>query len=85
MARRNEPTPPSISDRVQRIVASLFTATAPATATQQESYRVAADQFAQVLAQLRQLVEEKLRPLEEELELAGAPYTPGRLPRWEKE
>lgn len=85
MARRNEPTLPSIRDRVQRIVASLFTATAPATSTQKQSYEVAADQFAQLLDAFHNLVEQKLRPLEDELEAAGAPHTPGRLPRWHRE
>lgn len=85
MARRNEPTLPSIRQRVQRIVASLFTATAPATATQRESYGLAAAQFQKVLNGLHQLVDGKLRPLEEELEQAGAPHTPGRLPRWQRE
>jgi hypothetical protein len=35
-----------------------------------------------VLAQLRQLVEVDLRNLEKQMEAAGAPYTPGRLPDW---
>jgi len=85
MARRNEPTPPSIRDRVQRIVASLFTATAPATTTQKQSYEVAAGQFEKVLQGLRSLVADQLQPLEAELEAAGAPHTPGRLPQWQRE
>lgn len=85
MARRNEPTPPSIRDRVQRIVASLFTATAPATTTQKRSYEIAAAQFEKVLQGLRSLVADQLQPLETELEAAGAPHTPGRLPQWQRE
>ncbi|MGQ9752528.1 MAG: hypothetical protein ACUVRE_07855 [Thermoanaerobaculaceae bacterium] len=83
MARRNEPTPPSIRDRVQRIVASLFAATAPATNTQKQNYEVVASEFGKFLRDLHHLVENQLRPLEEELERAGAPHTPGRLPRWQ--
>ncbi|MCX7895987.1 MAG: hypothetical protein N2447_08585 [Thermoanaerobaculum sp.] len=82
MARRNEPTLPSIRDRVVRIVSSLYTATAPATGTQKQQYAVAAEEFAKVLAGLRQLVTQELPALEGELEVAGAPHTPGRFPEW---
>ncbi len=85
MARRNEPTLPGIRDRVVRIVASLYTATAPATGTQKEQYQLAADQFEHFLAGLRSLVRDKLPALERELEHAGAPHTPGRFPEWVKE
>ena len=41
--------------------------------------------FAPVLAGLRDLVEQTLEPLEAEMEAAGAPWTPGRMPTWQPE
>jgi len=38
-----------------------------------------------VLEVLRTIVETELRGLEEKAEAAGAPWTPGRVPRWEPE
>ena len=38
--------------------------------------------FQPVLSDLRLLVEGDLRDLESEMEAAGAPWTPGRVPRW---
>jgi hypothetical protein len=36
------------------------------------------------LEKLRQLVEKDLKKLEEEMEAVGAPWTPGRIPKWKK-
>jgi photosystem II stability/assembly factor-like uncharacterized protein len=82
---RNEPTPPSIVDRVQQIVAGhWFTMSAP-TATHYRNYEIAAADFAPVLAGLQTLIETDLEAIEDAAEAAGAPYTPGRVPRWSPE
>ena len=75
-------TPPSISERVGSIVGAQRTSTARPTATQQAQYAVAAAEFEGVLAQLRQLIEGDLSRLEKQMEAAGAPWTPGRIPDW---
>jgi photosystem II stability/assembly factor-like uncharacterized protein len=85
IASRSEPTPPSIVARVQRIVGSTWTSTSAPTHTQQEAYRIAGGSFSEVLDKLRALVEQDLRGLEQKLESAGAPWTPGRVPRWKPE
>ena len=85
LAGRNEPTPPSIAGRVQRIVGAQWESTSAPTGTNRESYAHAASLFAPVLAELTRLVETDLEALESELEAAGAPWTPGRVPRWEAE
>jgi photosystem II stability/assembly factor-like uncharacterized protein len=82
-SQRNEPTPPGIIDRVQQVVGGSWTATAPPTGTQREAYEIAAKEFAAVLGDLRRLVETDLKSIEDRAEAAGAPWTPGRLPRWE--
>jgi hypothetical protein len=82
-SRRNEPAPPGIAERVQRIVEGSWVATAAPTGTQRDGYAIAAKQFARTLADLRAVIETDLKSIEERAEAAGAPWTPGRLPRWE--
>ena len=84
-ARRNEPTPPSITDRVQRIISGAWSSTAEATGTHRREYDIAAGEFETVLQRLRSLVTVELRGVEEAAEQAGAPWTPGRFPQWKKE
>jgi photosystem II stability/assembly factor-like uncharacterized protein len=79
---RNMNVPPSIADRVSDIVGSQRTSTARPTQTQINQYNAAAQEFEQTLAQLRQLIEVDLARLEKEMEAAGAPWTPGRIPEW---
>jgi hypothetical protein len=79
---RNENTPESIVERVFTIVAEQRFSLAKPTATQEEGYAIASQEFAEELAQLRQLIEVDLRGLEKALDAAGAPWTPGRLPEW---
>ena len=82
---RNEPLPPSIADRVGRVIESQWGTLAGPTQTELDAYRLAAETFAPVLADLRKLVEVDLAALEEKMEMAGAPWTPGRLPVWQPE
>ncbi len=80
--RRNEPAPPSITSRVENVVYSQWTTTAAPTQTEQDAYRIAGADFVEVLAELRKLNAE-LVALEDKLESAGAPWTPGRIPEWQ--
>jgi hypothetical protein len=81
---KNENTAPSISERVQT-VASGWNSTAEPTATQRDGYRIAGEAFAAELERLKALAEGEVRAIEAELERAGAPWTPGRLPEWRLE
>jgi photosystem II stability/assembly factor-like uncharacterized protein len=85
MAGRNEPTAMSTVDRVQAIVSSHWSATVAPTGTSREAYAVASEAFEKQLATVRTLVETDLRALEGAMEKAGAPWTPGRVPTWQKE
>jgi hypothetical protein len=85
LAGRNEPVPPSISDRVDGIVSGQWTATAPPTETNRQAYDFAATAFEPVLEGLRTLVDVDLRHLEDRMEQAAAPWTPGRIPAWKRE
>ena len=83
IARRNEPTPPSLLGRIGQIVGGSWTSTSAPTGTHRDNYRIAADAFSEWLPQLTALIERDLGELERKAEAAGAPWTPGRLPRWQ--
>jgi photosystem II stability/assembly factor-like uncharacterized protein len=77
----NEPAPPSLTDRITTAVNGLTT-TAPPTNTHREALQIAESQFVPLLARLRQAVEVDLVAIEKQLNAAGAPWTPGRIPEW---
>jgi hypothetical protein len=81
--QRNVNTPPSISSRVSRVVGSQWDTTSAPTQTERNGYEWAADAFAKELARLNALASD-LDAFENQLEAAGAPWTPGRLPNWTK-
>ena len=85
LARRNEATPFSISSRVDSIVDSQWSATSAPTATSRDAYTFAAEGFVKAQADLREVLGGDLKKIEEALEIAGAPWTPGRLPSWKPE
>ena len=80
--RRNMITAPSINERVGYVVGAQRMSTSRPTQTQANQYAAAAQDFETVLSQLRQLIEVDLTRLEKQLEAAGAPWTPGRIPEW---
>jgi chromosome segregation ATPase len=80
--QRNMNTAPSINDRVGYVVGAQRMSISKPTQTQQSQYGAAAQDFEGVLSQLRQLIEVDLPRLEKQLEAAGAPWTPGRVPEW---
>jgi hypothetical protein len=82
---RQLPTAPSITDRVEGIVATQWTVSTAPTHTSLDAYAIASDEFEVQLAALKTLVEKDLRGLEEKMEKQGAPFTPGRIPEWHKE
>lgn len=85
VASRNEPTPPAIASRVGRVVYGNWTVSSAPTATHRRGYEIAAEAFAEWLPKLERLVEVDLEAVAEELEAAGAPWTPGRVPSWQPE
>jgi hypothetical protein len=82
---RNINLPPSINERVGDIVGSQRMSTSRPTQTQINQYAAASRDFETTLQQLRQLIEGDLLRLEKQMEAAGAPWTPGRIPEWKPE
>ncbi|HXA66054.1 MAG TPA: hypothetical protein VNV82_12925 [Bryobacteraceae bacterium] len=81
---RDEPTPESISERVNSAAATMRLTTGRPTKTALESYQIASDELASEIPKLRRLIETDIRALEKQLDAAGAPPTPGRLPELKK-
>ena len=83
MARRSEPSPSSMLNRLSGITGSLWSNTLEApTATQRRQYDIVAAEFEKVLSQLRPVIDTDLKRVEDAAEAAGAPWTSGRLPVW---
>jgi len=83
MARRSEPSAPSMINRLSGITGSLWSNTLDApTATQRRQYDIVAAEFEKVLARLRPVIDTDLKRVEDAAEAAGAPWTSGRVPVW---
>ena len=76
--------PSSINDRVTNIMDGERFALAKPTQSHVDNYNIAAAEFSEQLAKLHALVEVDLAKLEKEMEAAGAPWTPGRVPEWQE-
>jgi photosystem II stability/assembly factor-like uncharacterized protein len=85
IAGRNEPTSPTIYNRLNEIAWGLWKTTSSPTQTQRDNYKAASAEFDPILTQLKQLLEVDLKNLEAQMEQYGAPWTPGRVPGWNKE
>jgi photosystem II stability/assembly factor-like uncharacterized protein len=84
ISRRSEPTTPGISRRVSSVLWGTREITSDPTQTQRDNLALAARLFGPLLEDLRSLVEGDIGKLEQQLEAAGAPYTPGRMPVWKE-
>jgi hypothetical protein len=72
-------TPASISSRVNSAAAAARGLTGAPTGTQQLNYRIASEELSEEIAKLKAL-DAELKKFEQQLDAAGVPYTPGRLP-----
>jgi photosystem II stability/assembly factor-like uncharacterized protein len=84
LAKRNEPVSSSINERVHSVMEGERFSLAKPTESHIDSYNIAAAEFADQLAKLHTLVEVDLAKLEKDMEAAGAPWTPGRVPEWQE-
>lgn len=80
-SKRNVPQPPTINGRVSQLTGQWRT-TSPPTQTQRNVYRWAREEFDVIYPILTRIVTEGIPRIEDRLEAADAPWTPGRLPTW---
>ncbi|MGB5531334.1 MAG: glycosyl hydrolase [Ignavibacteriaceae bacterium] len=85
IAERNEPTAPTVYDRLNELAWGMWNTTSAPTQTQRNNLKVASEKFEPLLAKIKTLLEVDVKNLEYEMEKYGAPWTPGRVPGWNKE
>ena len=76
--------PPGISARLSSAIYDGYNSTSDPTFTMKEQLQIAQEEFDGLLNDLKNLIQTDLKLLEQKLEAAGAPYTPGRLPEFKK-
>ncbi|HUL44416.1 MAG TPA: glycosyl hydrolase [Bacteroidota bacterium] len=79
---RNEASSIAISERVSNIVEDERFSTSRPTQTHRDAYTIASGEFSSLLKQLNTLVVSDVATLQKDMEAAGAPWTPGRIPEW---
>jgi photosystem II stability/assembly factor-like uncharacterized protein len=83
LAKREFETVPSIAGRVGTIEYTLWNTSSAPTTTFMQSYDVASAQLTTLLTEV-QSIDDAIKNIEAVLEKGKAPYTPGRMPVWEK-
>ena len=81
----NQNVPTSIGERANSIVTGQRMSSARPTQTQIDGYKIAADEFSQVLERLHKLVEVDLVKLQKDMQAAGSPWVPGLVPDWKEQ
>ena len=76
--KRNEPALPGISGRVRTMMFGAMGSTEGPTGTHERQFEIAAEQYEAVLGELETLVDDEIPALNEKLDEADAPWTPGR-------
>jgi photosystem II stability/assembly factor-like uncharacterized protein len=84
-SEENWPAVPSLNYRMNNMVWSHWGSTSGITETEKQQYEILSEEFPPVLDEIKNIYNLDIKALEEELDKVGAPYTPGRLPEWNKE
>jgi photosystem II stability/assembly factor-like uncharacterized protein len=84
LQKRAENVPASINDRVENIMEGERFSSGKPTQTHINAYNIAAEEFTQQLAKLHTLIDAGVAKLEKDMEAAGVPWTPGRVPNWQQ-
>jgi len=84
LRRMDKNSIPALKARIHGIEAELSRSTSLPTQTHKKIYVLVSDEFSTKLKELRKIVEVEIPELEKKIGIIGAPYTPGRLPEWER-
>lgn len=82
-----EEVPPAqvpLYDRLGHVTRATASSTSGLTTTQIKGYEILEEEFPPVLNALQRIVEQDIPDMEAELNKMNAPWTPGRLPVWNK-
>jgi photosystem II stability/assembly factor-like uncharacterized protein len=72
--------PPSINSRLNSVIYSGNSTTSDPTTTMKDQLAIVKEEYVVVLSELRSVIQNDMKKLEDKLEESGAPYTPGRIP-----
>lgn len=81
-----EEVPPAImplSNRIQSIAWGMWGSTSEPTQTMQDNYAIIVEELPQIITKLKEM-DAEMKVIEQKLEKAGAPWTPGRIPEFNK-
>jgi aspartate carbamoyltransferase catalytic subunit len=70
-----------LQTRLRRLIWAQYGSTSKPTQTQIDAYSILKAELSPMLEKLKKIALEDLKNLEKELEKAGAPWTPGRIPQ----
>jgi len=84
ISERDGSQPPSISSRLSGLLYGYRGTTSTPTQTMKDQCRIAGEELEPQLETLKKLIEADVKKLEAAMEAAGAPWTPGRIPKWKK-
>jgi len=82
-----EEVPPAqvpLYDRLGHVTRATASSTSGLTTTQIEGFEILEEEFPSVLEALKRIVKQDIPAMETELNKINAPWTPGRLPVWNK-
>lgn len=74
----------SIKDRTESVLYDLLRTTSAPSQVHVDNYNIASEELSSFLTQLKKVVDVDIVSLESALEQAGAPWTPGRFPQFNK-
>ncbi|MDX1939269.1 MAG: glycosyl hydrolase [Saprospiraceae bacterium] len=77
-SRVDMPTKPGVNNRLGTLFGAAGSTSAP-TQAQKDALKIAKEEFAPIVSEIRNIMETDIKNLERKLEDAGAPYTPGRM------
>lgn len=76
--RRNESAAPGINARLRNMMFGAMGSTEGPTETHRQQYAIALEEYGEVIDELKDIVENGVPALNEKLDEAGVPWTPGR-------
>jgi len=76
--------PPSLSSRINSIVSNGLNSTSDPTRTHRRVFDLVGEELVPIVDEVNEILTSVVPPIEQKLEAAGAPWTPGRKIEWKR-
>lgn len=83
-SEENPPAPVALNTRLNNLSWMHWSSTGDISASEKMLLQIVKEEFPTLLEALKDIYQQEILPLEEELENLKAPYTPGRIPQWQE-